>query len=73
MYNEEKGGKKACTTQKGGHMSKKSLAGLFFVALLFAHALIIADDVQAVIEDPNQVNKPGEILKLAIDITRYFG
>jgi hypothetical protein len=54
-------------------MSKKSLAGLFFGLLMVAHALVIADDVKAVIEDPNQANKPGEILKLAIDFTRYFG
>jgi len=61
--------------QKGGFMSKKdavALAGFFAVALLVIHALTIAGDVQAIIEDPNQANKPGEILKLAFDVTRYF-
>ncbi len=33
----------------------------------------LPDDVWAVVEDPNQANKPGEILKLAFDLTRYFG
>ena len=62
--------------QKGGFMSKKdavALAGFFAVALLVIHALTIAGDVQVIIEDPNQSNKPGEILKLAFDVTRYFG
>jgi predicted metalloprotease len=40
--------------------------------LLMVHAMIIAEDVQAVIEDPNKENKPGEILKLAIDLSRYL-
>jgi hypothetical protein len=40
--------------------------------LLAAHALTIAEDVKAVIEDPNEENKPAEVLKLAFDVTRYF-
>lgn len=39
--------------------------------ILLAHALVIAEDVQAVVEDPNQANKPREILKLAFDLSRY--
>ena len=57
-------------------MSKKDLATLAAfvgVFLLVIHALTIADDVQAIIEDPNKANKPTEILKLAVDFTRYFG
>jgi hypothetical protein len=74
MHKEGKASKKTCSTKKkGGTMSNKNLAGLIVVALLFVHALIIAEDVKAVIEDPNQANKPGEILKLAFDVTRYFG
>lgn len=45
----------------------------YTAAFLFVmHLLIIANDVQAVIEDPNEANKPGEILKLAFDISRYM-
>lgn len=40
--------------------------------LLAYHTFQIADDVWLVINDPNQENKPGEVLKLAVDITRYF-
>ena len=57
-------------------MSKKDLATLasfIGLVLLIMHALTIAEDVQAIIEDPNKANKPGEILKLAVDFTRYFG
>jgi hypothetical protein len=57
-------------------MSKKDVASLVAfvgVVLFVLHALTIADDVQAIIEDPNKANKPGEILKLAVDFTRYFG
>lgn len=41
--------------------------------LLAYHVWVIADDVRAVIEDPNQANKPGEVLKLAFDLSRYLG
>jgi hypothetical protein len=44
--------------------------GLFFLAL---HAMVIYEDAKAVIEDPNEANKPWEILKLVTDFTRYFG
>ena len=49
------------------------LLGAVAFGLLVFHTLVIADDVWAIIEDPNQANKPGEILKLAFDLTRYFG
>ena len=49
------------------------LLALVGLGLLTYHAWVIADDVRAVIEDPNQANKPGEILKLAFDLTRYLG
>jgi hypothetical protein len=45
---------------------------IFGFVLLAAHALTIADDVQAVLEDPNQENKPAEVLKLAFDLSRYL-
>jgi hypothetical protein len=57
-------------------MSKKDMAAfaLFIGALLLVcHMVIIADDVITVINDPNKQNKPGEVLKLAVDVTRYFG
>ena len=55
---------------------RKSSASVSIVALIgmlffVYHMLVIADDVQAVIEDPNRENKPGEILKLALDLSRY--
>ncbi len=53
--------------------SKSALLVIVAMALLAYHALVIADDVRAVIQDPNQDNKPGEILKLAFDLTRYLG
>lgn len=49
------------------------LLAVVALGLLAYHAWVIADDVRAVIEDPNQANKPGEILKLAFDLTRYLG
>jgi hypothetical protein len=57
-------------------MSKKdfaALAAFIGLILLIMHALTIAEDVQAIIEDPNKANKPAEIIKLAVDFTRYFG
>lgn len=62
--------------QKGGFMSKKDaalVAGIIVMFLFILHMMIIASDVQAILEDPNKANKPGEILKLAVDFTRYFG
>jgi hypothetical protein len=53
-------------------MKKKDYALLIGLGLFIVHAIVIAEDVQAVIEDPNAANKPGEILKLAFDFTRYF-
>lgn len=50
-----------------------TLLAVIALGLLVYHAWVIADDVQAVMEDPNRANKPGEILKLAFDLTRYFG
>jgi hypothetical protein len=42
-------------------------------ALLFiVHVANIIDDVQAVIDDSNIDNKPAEIVKLAIDLSRYW-
>jgi hypothetical protein len=41
--------------------------------LLIVHAVVIYEDVKVVLEDPNEANKPGEIWKLATDLTRYFG
>ncbi len=53
--------------------SKSALLVIVAMAVLAYHALVIADDVRAVIQDPNQDNKPGEILKLAFDLTSYLG
>jgi hypothetical protein len=46
---------------------------LLGIIALVAHAIVIADDVLAVVNDPNRANKPGEVLKLAVDVSRYFG
>ncbi len=54
------------------NQSNGVLLAIIALGLLAYHAWVIADDVQAVIEDPNQTNKPGEVLKLAFDLTRYF-
>jgi hypothetical protein len=53
--------------------SGSTLLAVIALGLLVCHVLVIADDVQVVIQDPNRANKPGEILKLALDLTRYFG
>ncbi|HEY7415869.1 MAG TPA: hypothetical protein VH593_11800 [Ktedonobacteraceae bacterium] len=53
-------------------MKKKDYIWLIGLGLFIVHAMVIAEDIQAVIEDPNKANKPGEVLKLAFDFTRYF-
>ncbi len=50
----------------------KALAAFFFGFLFVIHLVIIAEDVQAVIEDPNIDNKPVEVAKLVIDLSRYW-
>ena len=42
------------------------------VLLLAAHMVIIINDVQAVIYDPNTDNKPAEVVKLIVDLSRYW-
>ena len=54
-------------------MKNKDYVWLIGLGLFLIHAIVIAEDVRAVIEDPNRANKPGEIFKLAFDFTRYFG
>jgi hypothetical protein len=54
-------------------MKKKDYVWLIGLGLIIIHAIVIAEDVQAVMEDSNTANKPGEVLKLAFDFTRYFG
>lgn len=54
------------------NQSVGSVLAIIGFGLLVYHMLVIAGDVQAIIEDPNQANKPGEILKLAFDLTRYL-
>jgi hypothetical protein len=58
--------------QRMKNQSNGVLLTVIALGLLAYHAWVIADDVQAVIKDPNQANKPGEILKLAFDLTRYL-
>ena len=53
-------------------MIKKEWLILAGALLLIAHMVIIMDDVRAVIEDPNIDNKPAEVAKLAIDLSRYW-
>lgn len=53
-------------------MSKKDWFILAGAVLLIAHMVIIAEDVQAVVDDPRMDNKPAEILKLAVDLSRYW-
>lgn len=55
-----------------GSIGVGAVISVFGFILLVAHALTIADDVIAVIEDPNEENKPGEVLKLAFDLSRYL-
>ncbi len=47
---------------------------LFFggAILFIIHMAVIYEDVQAVVDDPNMENKPAEVLKLILDISRYF-
>ena len=52
--------------------SNSTLLTVIALGLLAYHAWVITDDVRAVIQDPNQVNKSGEVLKLALDLTRYL-
>jgi len=49
----------------------KKVIGFISICLFIIHLANIASDVQAVIEDPNEANKPGEILRLAFDLSRY--
>jgi hypothetical protein len=59
---------------KRKHSSSTGGLVLLIGMLLFVvHSMVIAGDVQAVVEDPNIENKPGEILKLAFDLSRYAG
>lgn len=51
---------------------KKELLILAGVLLLIAHMVIIMDDVQVVIYDPNIDNKPAEVVKLVVDLSRYW-
>ena len=51
---------------------KKEWLLLAGILLLAAHMVVIYEDVQAVIDDPNMDNKPAEILKLAVDLSRYW-
>lgn len=53
-------------------MKKKDIALLIGFFVLIAHTMVIANDVNAVLNDPNKNNKPGEILKLAFDVSRYL-
>ena len=42
-------------------------------AILFImHMAVIYEDAQVVLNDPNENNKPAEVLKLILDISRYF-
>lgn len=52
--------------------SNSTLLTVIALGLLAYHAWVITDDVRAVIQDPNGTNKPGEVLKLALDLTRYL-
>lgn len=62
------------TTKGTGFGLGEICAGLtlFGLLLLVAHAMVIAEDVKAVVQDPNEQNKPAEVLKLAIDLSRYL-
>ncbi len=51
---------------------KKDWLLLAGVLLLIAHMVNIMDDVQTVIYDPNIENKPAEVVKLVVDLSRYW-
>jgi hypothetical protein len=50
----------------------KALAAFFLSILFVVHMMIIAEDVQAVIKDPNVNDKPAEVAKLVVDLSRYW-
>jgi len=54
-----------------GVILMKKAIGFIGICLFILHLATISSDVQAVIEDPNEANKPGEILKLVFDLSRY--
>jgi len=57
---------------KGGENVKKNWYVAAGVLLFMIHMAVIYEDAQAIINDPNENNKPGEVLKLILDISRYF-
>lgn len=62
--------------QEGGSMSKQdvaALAGFMAIVLMAFRVLTVADDLQTIVEDTNQANKPREILKLVFDVSSLFG
>lgn len=53
-------------------MKPKDIAFLVGFIVLAVHACVIADDVLNIVNDPDERNKPGEVLKLAVDVSRYW-
>lgn len=54
-------------------LKKRDIGLAIGFLLVMVHMMVIANDVQVILQDPNKANKPGEILKTAFDITCYFG
>lgn len=61
--------RRAKASKGTGSIGVGTVIAILGFVLLVVHAIQIADDVWAVIEDPNKKNKPGEVLKLAIDLS----
>ena len=53
--------------------SNFNIVGPIALLLFMAHLMVIAGDVQTIMNDPRKENKSTEVLKLAFDLTRYFG
>lgn len=53
-------------------MKAKDIALLVGFVAVICHLAIIAEDINQVLNDPNEQNKPREVLKLAFDVSRYL-
>lgn len=50
----------------------KDVALVVGFIVLVGHMVTIAEDVNRVVNDPNEENKPAEVAKLFFDVSRYF-
>lgn len=50
----------------------KDVAIVVGFIVLVGHMVTIAEDVNRVVNDPNEENKPAEVAKLVFDVSRYL-